>query len=284
MKFWVRTPEVPSPQTQGVVSASGDSAEKGVTQPDSDLSATPAIRPATAAPPNWFASTHWSVVLAAAASHLPDSGAALEKLCRTYWKPLFAFARILGHAEHDAQDLTQGFFEHFLQKGYIRAADPRRGRFRSFLLTSFRHFVANEWTKAIAVKRGGGVTFVSLQELPSGFAFEHSAGSLPEAAYDRQWALRVFDLALGRLRDEFAVAGKQDQFDQLKPFLSRLGTNADYTLVGERCGLSEGAVAVAVRRLRVRYGQLLRAEIANTVASPDDIEDELELLRQSLIS
>src|SRR5262245_45116419 len=134
IKVWVRTPEVRSPKPRADASASCDSVEGGAC-PNSDFNATPAIKPASATQPNWFASTHWSVVLAAGESHLPDGGTALEELCRTYWKPLFAFARVLGHSEHDAQDLTQGFFEHFLQKGYIRAADPRRGRFRSFLLT-----------------------------------------------------------------------------------------------------------------------------------------------------
>jgi RNA polymerase sigma-70 factor (ECF subfamily) len=224
------------------------------------------------------------VVLAAAQGDLPASGVALERLCSTYWKPLFAFARRVGHHEQDAQDLAQAFFEQFLEKGYIRAADPRRGRFRSFLLTSFRHFLAKEWARTRTAKRGGGVTFVSFEELTPGETAQLGQGSnlTPEAAYDHQWALRVFDVALGRLRTEFTEAGKQQQFDHLKPFLSRLGTNADYKVVGDRCGLSEGAVAVAVRRLRVRYGELLRGEIANTVASPDDIEDELGALTNAL--
>ena len=232
----------------------------------------------------WFASTHWSVVLAASQGDLRASGVALEKLCNTYWKPLFVFARRLGHSEHDAQDLTQAFFEQFLEKGYIRAADPRRGRFRSFLLTSFRHFLAKEWAKARAAKRGGGLSFVSFEELTPGESaqLQHAGMLSPEAAYDRQWAMRVFDIALVRLRAEFAAAGKADQFDQLKKFLSCLGTQADYRAVAERCGTSAGGVAVAVRRLRVSYGQLLRAEIANTVARAEDVEDELRLLTNAL--
>jgi RNA polymerase sigma-70 factor (ECF subfamily) len=224
------------------------------------------------------------VVLAAAQGDLRSSVIALEKLCGTYWRPLYVFARRLGHTEHDAQDLTQAFFEQFLQKGYIRAADPRRGRFRSFLLTSFRHFLTKEWAKTRTAKRGAGLTFVSLDELTPGenAQLQQSSELDPEAAYDHQWALRVFDVALGRLRAEFAEAGKQEQFDQLKTFLSRLGTNADYRVVGDRCAMSEGAVAVAVRRMRVRYGELLRAEIANTVASPGDVEDELDLLTKAL--
>lgn len=231
----------------------------------------------------WFASTHWSVVLAAQGDLL-SSSTALEKLCGTYWRPLYVFARRSAHNEHDAQDLTQAFFEQFLQKGYIRAADPRRGRFRSFLLTSFRHFLTKEWAKTRTAKRGAEFTFVSFEELTpaENGQLQHSCKLDPEAAYDHQWALRVFEVALGRLRTEFAQAGKQHQFDQLKTFLSRLGTNADYRVVADRCGMSEGAVAVAVRRLRVRYGELLRAEIANTVASPQDIEAELELLSKAL--
>jgi len=231
----------------------------------------------------WFASTHWSVVLTAAQGDLRASSIALEKLCGVYWKPLFVFARSLGPNEHDAQDLTQAFFEQFLQKGYIRAADPRRGRFRSFLLTSFRHFLTKEWAKTRTAKRGAGLSFVSFEELTPGENAQLQSSKLdPEAAYDHHWALRVFEVALGRLRAEFAEAGKEPQFDQLKTFLSRLGTKADYGIVAERCGMSEGAVAVAVRRLRVRYGELLRAEIANTVARPEDVEDELELLTKVL--
>ncbi|MGH7972627.1 MAG: RNA polymerase sigma factor, partial [Limisphaerales bacterium] len=286
LKVRINAPEPDSPRANRGGPTVSDSAECSATPPGPNPAGPPAVKSVAARPPNWFASTHWSVVLAAAESHLPEGGTALEKLCRTYWKPLFAFARNLGHSEHDAQDLTQGFFEHFLARGYIRAADPRRGRFRSFLLTSFHHFTASEWAKAHAAKRGGSVAFVSLEELPADadFHFEHPAGLGPEAVYDRQWALRVFDLALSRLRDEFATAGKREQFSQLKPFLSRLGTGADYRCVADKCGISEGAIAVAVCRLRVRYGELLRAEIANTVASPDDIEDELELLRQFLIA
>jgi RNA polymerase sigma-70 factor (ECF subfamily) len=232
----------------------------------------------------WFASTHWSMVLTAVEGDLLAAETALGKLCSAYWKPLFVFARRLGHNEHDAQDLTQGFFEQFLEKGYIRAADPRRGRFRSFLLTSFRHFVRNEWAKRRASKRGGGVSFVSWEDLTPGeqVQLEPACELAPAAAFDQQWALRVFDLALNRLRGEFTQAGKADQFELLKPFLSRMGSGADYGRVTGRCGLSEGAVAVSVRRLRVRYGELLRAEIANTVASPEDIEDELQLLKRAL--
>jgi RNA polymerase sigma factor (sigma-70 family) len=256
----------------------------GELRPGFDAGTTNNEEPTSSAGAGWFASTHWSVVLAAAQSDLPANRMALEKLCRAYWKPLFAFARRLGHPEPDAEDLTQGFFEQFLGKGYIRAADPRRGRFRAFLLTSFRHFVANEGAKARTAKRGAGLTFVSFEDLtPAESAqLEPAADLAPEAAYDRLWALRVFDLALGRLRSEFAEAGKEEQFEQLKPFLSRLGTSADYREVAARYVVSEGAVAVAVRRLRVRYGELLRAEVANTIASPDDIEDELQLLMNAL--
>ena len=214
----------------------------------------------------------------------PEAPAALEKLCRIYWKPLFVFARQLGHNEHDAQDLTQGFFEQFLEKGYIRAADPHRGRFRTFLLTSFRHFIRSEWVKSRAAKRGGATIFVPWEDLaPSEQLDFEPVEALPAAsAFDQQWAFGVFDAALARLRAEFVAAGKVDQFDQLKPFLSQLGNNADYTRAGEQSGMTAGAMAVAVRRLRVRYGELLRAEIADTVADAEDIEDELQVLRKAL--
>ena len=283
---WGKTPpgQPPKPlgscQTRDPATAASDETARP------SLDAGPVDRPQSAPPAQtgWFASTHWSVVLAASQGDLRASGVALEKLCNTYWKPLFVFARRLGHSEHDAQDLTQAFFEQFLEKGYIRAADPRRGRFRSFLLTSFRHFLAKEWAKTRTAKRGAGLTFVSFEELTPGETaqLQQTTKLSPEAAYDHQWAMRVFDLALGRLHAEFAALGKHHQFDQLKAFLSRLGSNADYRVAAERCGLSEGAVAVAVRRLRVRYGELLRAEIANTVAKPEDIEDELQLLTDVL--
>lgn len=261
-----------------------DRTDPGPAQAGPRDGAPAAAQPAAQAPGGWFASTHWSVVLAAAQGDPKTTAAALEKLCRAYWKPLFIYARRLGRSQHEAEDLTQGFFEQFLEKGYIRAVDPRRGRFRAFLLTSFRHFLANEWAKTRTAKRGGGVTFLSFEELTHGerAQMEPAAELAPEAVYDREWALRVFDLALSRLRDEFAEAGKAGQFEQLKPFLSRIGVGADYERAAERCAMSQGAVAVAVRRMRVRYGELLRAEIAHTVASPSDIEDELNLLRKAL--
>jgi DNA-directed RNA polymerase specialized sigma24 family protein len=232
-----------------------------------------------------FCSTRWSVVLSAGRGDAAAARAALEKLCGAYWRPLFVFARRLGHGEPDAQDLTQAFFEQFLEKGYIRAADPHRGRFRTFLLTSFRHFLRGEWVKSRAAKRGGGATFVSWEELSAAeqVQVEPLDDRAVEAAYTEQWALKLFDGALARLREEFAAAGKAQQFDSLKPFLSQLGSSADYSRVAERCGTSEGAVAVAVRRLRVRYGELLRAEIADTVVSAEDVEGELQLLKRALM-
>lgn len=229
-----------------------------------------------------FPNTHWSVVLAAAGGQTP---AALETLCRAYWKPLFVAARRLGHPEHDAQDLTQAFFEQFLEKGYIRAADPNRGRFRTFLFTSFKHFIRGEWVKTRAAKRGGGKSFVPWHSLSPAeeVHWEPPENLSVEAIFDHQWALSVFDAAMTQLREESVTAGKSEQFNHLKQFLSQLGTQADYARVAERCGITPGAVAVAVRRLRVRYGELLRAQVANTLANAEDIEDEIGVLKKSLI-
>ena len=225
-----------------------------------------------------FVTTRWSTVLAAAG----DAPAALERLCQTYWKPLFVVAQRLGHSEHDAKDLTQAFFAQFLEKRYIRAADPQRGRFRTFLFTSFRHFIRSEWVKARAAKRGGANAFLPWEALSSAEQVQFEPALPPEDMFDRQWAFSVFDRALALLRTEFTAAGKAEQFDHLKPFLSQLGNNADYVRVGEQSGMTPGAVAVAVRRLRVRYGELLRAEIADTVANPGDVEDELKVLKNAL--
>ena len=229
-----------------------------------------------------FTTTHWSVVLAAAG----DEPAALERLCRTYWRPLYVVAQRLGHCQPDAQDLTQAFFEQFLQKGYIRAADPQRGRFRTFLFTSFRHFLRGEWVKRRALKRGGAARFLPWDTLSADeqTRFEPAWNLPAEAVFDREWALSVFERALAQLRDECAAAGRARQFDQLKPFLSQLGTQTDYARVGEQARMTPGAVAVAVRRLRVRYGELLRAEIAHTVAGPEEIEEEIRALFAALES
>ncbi len=231
-----------------------------------------------------FATTHWSTVLAAGDSALPDSREALERLCRTYWYPLYAFVRRKGHSPEEAKDLTQAFFERFLEKRYLKGVLAEKGRFRTFLLTSLTHSLANEWDQARALKRGGGLTILTLDPalLEKRYRCEVNSENFPERHFDQLWAEAVMDRALALLEEEFRVAGKAHQFDALADFVSRLPEEGEYTAVGERLGLSGHAVAVAVSRFRERYRALVRAEIANTVESAADFEAEMHYLMELL--
>jgi len=234
---------------------------------------------ASTAPSSNFATTHWSVVLAATGDST-ESAVALEQLCRTYWHPLYAYVRRLGHLPHDAQDLTQAFFSELLRKQYFRAADRQRGRFRSFLLTALRHFMAHEWEKACALKRGGGIAPLSWDEQTAEQWYHQETGTLstPEQAYDRSWALRVFEQSLLRLRQECHESGKASQFDRLKQYLTQDPAPGAYNAEAAELGLSSNALAVAVHRLRQRYAALVREEVAQTVAQSDQVEEELRYL------
>jgi RNA polymerase sigma factor (sigma-70 family) len=228
----------------------------------------------------WFNTTHWSVVLAASQ---PDSAAAiqaLESLCRTYWFPLYGFVRRKGYGPEDAQDLTQEFFARFLEKEYFRRADPRRGRFRSFLLTSLEHFLIHEWQRARAQKRGGGRPLLAWEELSaeSRYQGEPISNLEPDKGFDQRWASTLFQKAVSRLQQESAAAGKSQQYNELKCFLAAEAGTGEYAGVADRLGLTPGAVGVAVHRLRQRYRELVREEIAHTVASPSEIEDEMRYL------
>ena len=227
-----------------------------------------------------FATTHWSTVLAAGDSASPGSREALEKLCRTYWYPLYAFVRRKGHPPEDAKDLTQGFFERFLERHYLRDVLAERGRFRMFLLASLTHFLANEWDRTQALKRGGGLVIFSLDPavLEKRYSVEASSQDPPERHFDHLWAEAVMDRALALLEDEFRAAGKADQFDALADFVSRSPDEGEYAKVGERLGMNSHAVAMAVARMRDRYRALVRAEIADTVDSAADFEAELRYL------
>ncbi|MBW8780868.1 MAG: sigma-70 family RNA polymerase sigma factor [Verrucomicrobia bacterium] len=225
-----------------------------------------------------FAATRWTVVLAAREKASPQVGEALETLCRVYWPPLYAFARREGRTPHDAQDLTQAFFARLLEDDYLRAVAPEKGRFRSFLLVAFKRFMANEWAKACAGKRGGGerhVTFdTALAEngYHAGLRDEASA----EKLYERRWALTLLDQAMARLREEFTVAGKARDFDLLKTHLTEPRGETDRAAAA--LGLSEGAARVAVHRLRRRFREIFREEIAHTVADAAEIDDEVRYL------
>jgi RNA polymerase sigma-70 factor (ECF subfamily) len=194
-----------------------------------------------------------------------------------YWYPLYAYARRHLPSAHDAQDLTQAFFVQLLEKDYLQAADPKRGKFRSFLLTAFKHFLSKERERATAQKRGGGRSLLSLdfEVGESRYHREPVDQQTPESLYERGWALAILEQTLARLRQELANAGKEKLFECLKGALAGEGLQASYAQIAEQLGMSEQAVKVAAHRLRRRYQELLRAEIAQTVASPEEVEDEL---------
>jgi len=229
-----------------------------------------------------FVTTHWSAVLAAGTQDSPHGPDALADLCRAYWQPLYAYTRRWGHNQHDAQDLTQEFFARFLARNYVAQADREKGRFRSFLLASLKHFLANEWDRANTLKRGGGRAFIPWEEL------EHEPSALlesqvpPDQLYERQWALTLLDQVFIRLREECVAAGKAELFDSLRVYLSGEKATAEYAEAGMPLSMSAGAVQVAVHRLRKRYGELLRTEIAHTVSRPEDIDEELRHLFAAL--
>lgn len=239
---------------------------------------------ASTPPAGYFATTHWSVVMTAGQEASPQAEAALETLCRTYWYPLYAFIRRQGHSPHDAQDLTQAFFARFLEKNFLGDVQRERGKFRSFLLASLKHFLANEWDRAQAQKRGGGHAIISLdQEATEGrYRLEPPDEMTPEKIYERRWALTLLDAVLSRLRKEFVAAGKGEQFEVLRVFLSAGKDSAPYAEVAGRLGSTAESVKVAVHRLRKRYRELLRAEIAHTVASSSEVDEEIRYLFRAL--
>jgi RNA polymerase sigma-70 factor (ECF subfamily) len=224
-----------------------------------------------------FKTTHWSVIVRASQGQATDSAAALEKLCRSYWPPIYAFIRRKGHDVHAAQDLTQSFFAALLEKNQISVADPQRGRFRNFLLGSAAHFLANDWKHGHRLKRGGHCDFVSLNdETLAAENFTEAQDMTPEAAFDRRWAESLVAQALARLRAE--MRSDAGRFDELKVFLLGAKGDVSYAATAERLGLSEAAVKSVIHRLRQRFAELVRAEVANTVASPEEAEEELRYL------
>lgn len=227
-----------------------------------------------------FATTRWSLVLAAGADGSSAAHEALGALCETYWYPLYAFLRSRGRSVEDAQDLTQAFFARVLEKRVLLQADPARGRFRSFLLTSLKNFAANERDRDIAKKRGGGVPVVSLEfESAEGrFQMEPASNETPEKMFDRRWALTLLDRVFSRLQAEMVRSGREAQFDRLKAYLTGDQPQLSYAQTAGDLGMSEGAVKVAVHRLRRHFRDLLRDEIAQTVSSAGDIDDELRHL------
>jgi RNA polymerase sigma factor (sigma-70 family) len=235
-----------------------------------------------AAPPQGvFATTHWSVVLAAGQVCSVQSTEALEQLCRTYWYPLYLYVRRRSHSVEDAQDLTQQFFAQLLEKRSFTLADPARGRFRTFLLHALEHFLINEWKRAHRLKRGGEGHCMSLdaQEAEQRYAEEPATTTLtPERAYERRWAMTLLQQALAAVRQEYIAAGNAREFEELAELLWGKDTSISYAQIGERLGLAQGAARGAMHRLRMRYRERLRAEVAHTVAHPDEVEEELRYL------
>jgi len=216
------------------------------------------------------------------ANHCDDikAGLALEELCRTYWLPLYIYVRRRGHNKEDAEDLTQAFFARFLQKNYLLGLSAERGRFRAFLLAALKHFLANEWDKSRRQKRGGLVSHLSLDWHSADAQFQLAAANelTPDEAFDREWATTLLGKVIHRLKKEAPDEAKEAQFDALKSFLTTGKGEASYPEAAKQLGWQETAVRVAVHRLRKRYRQLLRDEIANTLAAPTQVDEELRAL------
>lgn len=231
-------------------------------------------------PPRSFDTTHWSIVVGAA-SHEPEiARAALTELCQRYWFPLYAFARRKGQNADDAADLTQAFFARLLAGDDLAAADRNRGRFRSFLLTMFCHFLANEWRAENAQKRGGGKLVpleLDFADGESRYRMEPVHAETPERIFERRWALSILEQALAALQGEVAAAGKSQQFATLRPFLTA-GEDSSYADAAQTLGMTEVAVRVAVHRLREKYRRHLRQLVAQTVADEAEVDDELRAL------
>jgi RNA polymerase sigma-70 factor (ECF subfamily) len=229
-----------------------------------------------AAAGRWFPTTHWSLVMAAGHASSTQSQEALEKLCRVYWPALYAYVRRQGHGPQDSEDLTQEFFARFLEKDYLKRADRERGKFRTFLLTSLKHFLVNEWKKNQAVKRGAGlVVACDFHAAEAGYAAAGSAALNPEELFERRWAEAMLEQAVSRLRKEYSAFGKLAVFDALKDMLLGERSEIPYAELAGQLNMSEGAIKVAVHRLRHRYQEVLHAEVAQTVESPTEVEAEL---------
>ena len=233
--------------------------------------------------PRSFPNTRWSVVLAARQQFCPESAAALEAICRTYWYPLYAYVRRAGQSPHDAQDLTQEFFCRLLEKRWLDAVDPHKGKLRTFLITALKNFMHKEWRHASAQKRGGASVPVQIDTVfaESRLAADSRARGGDEA-FDRQWALTLLELTMTRLREEFVSAGKPADFDVLKNCLLADRGGIDYGGVAKEMGSSEGAARVAVHRLRKRFREIYREEISQTLADGANLDEEVRYLAEAL--
>jgi RNA polymerase sigma factor (sigma-70 family) len=241
--------------------------------------------PQAASSPAWFAPTRWSVVLASAQTQAPGASNALAELCKAYWQPLYAFARRRGYDHHRAQDIIQGFFLSLIESKSLARVDPHKGKFRSYLLAALQNHMASEHTRDNAQKRGGGMQFVSLDDDNSEAKFNSAnfANSLPaETVFEREWAIAALEAAIARLEEDFLKRGKLNVFHALKPYLLGDQPIGAYEKTAAALNLSAGAVRTGVHRLRADFRTYLRREVAKTVESPDQIEDEMRHLRTAL--
>lgn len=227
-----------------------------------------------------FLTTHWSAVVRAGQGEAREAAAALAELCQDYWCPLYAFVRRQGRTRAEAEDLTQGFFAQLLARNFVADADQGRGRFRNYLLTLFKRFLANEWNRQHAQKRGGFQPVVSIDAdlAESRLDTEPARTDSPEALFERQWAMTLLERVTGRLRREYVESGRETLFEHLEGCLVRGESTRSYAEIAARLKLTEGAIKMAVQRLRARYRELLREEIGHTVASPDEVDEEIRHL------
>ena len=227
-----------------------------------------------------FVTTRWTVVLAAGQPGLPQAAQALEELCATYWYPLYAYVRRQGQSKEDAEDLVQGFFTRFLDKNYLAGLSHEKGKFRAFLLACLKHFMANEWDRAARQKRGGQLQTLSLdwQHADSRYHVDPADHLSPDKLFDRTWAVVLLGRVLARLREEYVVSAKLAVFEQLKPFITMGKSAIPYLQAADALGITEAAARVTVHRLRRRYRELLRDEVAQTLSHPNQVEEEMRAL------
>jgi len=235
-------------------------------------------------PTSEFPTTCWTLVQAAADNPNSDSRQALATLCQTYWPPVYGFIRRRGYDQDQAQDLSQGFFALLLEKNYLGDADRRRGKFRSFMLTALKYFLANEWDRSRALKRGGGQLPISIDQTGAEkwCAPAVVEGTTPESLFERRWAIALLDHVMMKLRAEFAAVGKAGQLEGLSVFLDKDFEDASFEKVAEQMGMSVGALRTAVHRMRRKYRLLLREEIAQTVSTPEEVDEEIRFLMSAL--
>lgn len=230
--------------------------------------------------PRWFCTTHWSVIISAKNDDSSQASEALDKLCSAYWRPLYSYILRQGHSHESAEDLTQAFFEKLLKKNSWARADPNKGRFRSFLLTVLKQFLADEKDRARTIKRGGRVSFVSFDEQAGEERFVEEPGHhlTGEQEFDRQWALAVLAQARLRLREECIASGKLALYDRVSLIDGQHEGSLPYAVMAQELGMGVGAIKSAVSRLRERYGQFVREAVAHTVSSPAELENEIRYL------